>query len=228
LQYALQLSIGFCYERINEVKKILLASAAAGVLLSVSPALAEDAWCGRPTVFLGDTYDPDPVANVRVQYNPDYHTWNILMYSNGGRIVSRAQQYAITDYTSDEIRTWGGSLNRNHNLYMVGELHENGVYEEWLYDRSQHNRLDMHWAVRCQITYAPSPPVVEAAPPHVVHTVPVAPAPPVVQQQVVVAPAPSAPPVVTVAPVIVIPGVTGAGTIPAPPAEKPVKPEAGS
>jgi hypothetical protein len=217
----------------KQVKKILLASAAAGVLLSVSPALADDAWCGRPTVFLGDTYDPDPVANVRVQYNPDYHTWNILMYSNGGRIVSRSQQYAITDYTNDFQMKWGGVLNRNRNLYMVGELHENGVYEEWLYDRSQGNRLDMHWSVRCQVTYAPPPPpVVEAAPPHVVHTVPVAPAPPVVQQQVVVAPPPAAPPVVTVAPVIVIPGVTGAGQYPAPPAEKPAaqaaKPEAGS
>jgi hypothetical protein len=221
------------------VKKILLASAAAGVLLSASPALAEDAWCGRPTVFLGDTYDPDPVANVRVQYNPDYHTWNILMYSNGGRIVSRAQQYAITDYSADEVRTWGGSLNRNHNLYMVGELHENGVYEEWLYDRSQHNRLDMHWAVRCKITVAypngepPLRPGQQISPdwdprPVVVPVVPVAPAPapaPVIVQQQA---APAAPPVVTVAPVIVIPGVTGAGTIPAPTAEKVAPAEKGS
>jgi hypothetical protein len=223
------------------VKKMLLASAAVGVLLS-SPAFADDAWCGRPTVFLGDTYDPDPVANVRVQYNPDYHTWNILMYSNGGRIVSRSQQYAITDYTNDFQMKWGGSLNRNRNLYMVGELHENGVYEEWLYDHSQGNRLDMHWAVQCKVTYAypngepPRRPGQAVSPdwdPRPVHVVPVAPvapapapAPVIVQQQA--APAAAAPPVVTVAPVIVIPGVTGAGQYPAPPAEKPVKPEAGS
>jgi hypothetical protein len=200
--------IGSYYERVNQVKKMLLASAAiAGVLISVS-AKADDAWCGRPTVFLGDTYDPDPVTNVRVQYNPDYHTWNILLYSGGGRIVSRAQQYAITDHTNDFQMKWGGSLNRNRSLYMVGELHEDGVYEEWLYNRSQGNRLDMHWAVRCNVGYAPPAPAVEAVPPHVVHTVPVA-------------PAPAAPPIITVAPVIVIPGVTGAGTIPAPPAEKP-------
>jgi hypothetical protein len=192
-------------------------------------------------VFLGDTYDPDPVTNVRVQYNPDFHTWNILMYSGGGRVVSRAQQYAITDYTNDFQAKWGGSLNRNRNLYMVGELHDNGVYEEWLYDRSHGNRLDMHWAVRCKVavSYPNGEPPLRpgqqvspdwegtAAPPHVVHTVPVTPAP-TVQQQVVVAPAPAAPAPVVVAPVIVIPGVTGAGQYPAPPAEKPAPKADGS
>jgi hypothetical protein len=181
-------------------------------------------------VYLGDTYDSDPVVNVRVRYNPDFHTWNILMYSGGGRIVSRSQQYAVTDYTNDFQMKWGGSLNRNRNLYMVGELHENGVYEEWLYDRSQGNRLDMHWAVPCKVTFTPPPaqavrtvPVVPVVP--VAPVAPAAPAPVIVQQQA----APAAPPVITVAPVIVIPGVTGAGQYPAPPAERPVpKPEAGS
>jgi hypothetical protein len=220
------------------MKKILLASAAlAGVLLS-SSAHADDAWCNRPTVFLGDTYDPDPVTNVRVQYNPDYHTWNILMYSGGGRVVSRAQQYAITDYTNDFQMKWGGSLNRNRNLYMVGELRENGVYEEWLYDRSHGNRLDMHWAVRCKVDVPypnGEPPrrpgqqvspdwdpraTILVAPPAAVNAPRAAPAPVVVAPPAAQA-APPAPAPVVVAPVIVIPGVTGVGQYPAPPAERP-------
>jgi hypothetical protein len=149
--------------------------------------------------------------NVRVQYNPDFHTWNILLYSGGGRIVSRAQQYAITDYSNDFHSKWGGSLNRNRNLYMVGELHENGVYEEWLYDRSHGNRLDMHWAVQCRVSVPEpvrAPPVaVRPVPVPVPIPVPVAPAAPVqqtapVQQNgpVVVTPTPNNNITITVVP----------------------------
>ena len=104
-----------------------------------------------------------------------------------------------------------------------------GYYEERLYDRSRGNRLDVHLRAPCRLVVAnPPPPVAGPALP-VVPVVPVAPVQPppqsTIQQKVTVAPAQAAPPIVTVAPVIVIPGVTGAGQYPAPAAPKPEEKE---
>ena len=216
-----------------KVKSMIVAGV---ITLSLArAATGTELACGAPQVFIGDQpNDPNPVVSVDVSYQPSLHAWQVFHHHYNGMVAARAQQYAVEDWSDGVHTRWAGALNRNRALYMIAEAGVDqrtgvGYYEERLYDRSRGNRLDVHLRAPCRLVVAnPASPVAGPALP-VVPVVPVAPVQPppqsTIQQKVTVAPAQAAPPIVTVAPVVVIPGVTGAGQYPAPPAPKPEEKE---
>jgi predicted aspartyl protease len=130
--------------------------------------------CGAPKVFIGDEPgDRNPVVSVEVNYDSARHEWLIFHHHYNGLVAARNAQYAIEDWSNANQTKWGGSLNRNRYLYMVGELRRDGnnvFYVESLYNKQQNNRLDMQMATKCEPRYA-------AVQPQPVPTVPVQPAP---------------------------------------------------
>jgi hypothetical protein len=109
--------------------------------------------CGTPTVIVGDTPDDNPVTSIEVIYNATDHAWRIFHYRRNGLVVARNEQYAIQDARNDRKAQWQGSLNRNRNLYMIGEARRDShgvpIYMEWLYDRSKNNQLVMQMTTNC-------------------------------------------------------------------------------
>jgi clan AA aspartic protease (TIGR02281 family) len=115
-----------------------------------------DIICGPPRMLynLDQSPDTDPVVSVEVSYNPKDHAWRVFHHLRSGGVVSRTDQYAAVD-TSDGGRTqWTGTLNRNRSLYMVGEVkfdrQNHPLYNEWLYNRGQGNRLEMNLVAKCE------------------------------------------------------------------------------
>jgi len=109
--------------------------------------------CDAPHVFIGDEPDSNPVVSVEVSYRPDDHAWRIFHHRANGQVISRGEQYAITDWSDANKTQWTGSLYRNRFLYMIGEVKKNAngepIYNEWLYDRGKGNKLVMQMAARC-------------------------------------------------------------------------------
>ena len=68
---------------------------------------------------------------------------------------SRAtSNYAIQDWTNNRKTQWRGSLKRNRNLVMVGEVRQSAdnstfQYMEWIYDRSKNGALVMQMTAQC-------------------------------------------------------------------------------
>lgn len=115
-------------------------------------AHATDLVCEAPIVFIGaQNPDLDPVTSLEVSYTYATHAWQVFHHHASGLVAARMQQYAWEDATRGVWRGWAGSLNRNRSLYMVGRLSPTGYYEEWLYNRSQGNRLDVHLGAWCHV-----------------------------------------------------------------------------
>jgi hypothetical protein len=210
------------------MRKILLMSTA--VLMSTA-AHADMLHCGQAQVFPAE-YDPNPVVSTDVTFIPGTHVWNINHFRLDGSIVARQQQYGIVDWPYDaytDDARWTGDLLRDkyRNIHMVGMIRytNQGVfYEEQIYNRSHGNRMETRIVSRCEVIRA-------AAPPPMVHTVPVVPVVPV--------PVPVAPPAavqqngpVVVAPpssnnvtITIVPGTTWS---PTPKPEVKVEPKEGS
>ena len=134
------------------MKKYLIAAAITAAL--TASASAADFVCGAPRVALGDnSRDNNPVVNVEVRHNPDDHSWRIFHILRNGLIVSRSEQYSILDASGSGRTQWRGSLNRQRNLYMIGEIKVDDAgefgYMEWLYDRNKNNRLVMQSVADC-------------------------------------------------------------------------------
>jgi len=81
-----------------------------------------DLVCGAPRVFVGDEPDNNPVVSVEISYDPDNHAWRVFHRMVNGQVVSRGEQYGMTDWSDANQTRWTGSLNRNRSLYMVGEV----------------------------------------------------------------------------------------------------------
>jgi hypothetical protein len=147
------------------MKRLFLATAAL-IALAGSASAGPDVVCAAPRVFVGDTFDRNPVVRVEVTYFPDDHAWRVFHILQNGQIVSRGEQYAITDWSDKNKVQWTGSLNRNRNLHMIGEMKKNlkdghPVYIEWLYDRAKGDQLVMNMEADCQWNVAieqPTPP----------------------------------------------------------------------
>jgi len=125
--------------------KKLLMTAAALVLLSTT-AQAYEVTCGAPRMVFTTDRSPDlnPVVNVEVSYVPQEHQWRIFHRLADGRVVSRSEQYAITDGSTDNIAQWAGSHGRMRHLYMIGEVKRGpkGIeYHEWQYNRNTNTML---------------------------------------------------------------------------------------
>jgi hypothetical protein len=149
------------------MKRSLLLAAATLVLFSTA-ASAFELNCGAPHVALGDEPDNNPVVRVDIKYVPDDHSWRVFHTLRNGLVVSRSEQYAITDASNDRKTQWQGSLNRSRNLYMVGEVRRGGedgiLYLEWLYDRNKNGLLAMHASSRCAMAEPPLPTPTTSAP----------------------------------------------------------------
>jgi hypothetical protein len=234
---------GAARQRRSKVKKKLLLASA--VLVGLTGASNADVLrCGQARVWPAEI-DNNPVVSTDVSRDPDTHSWIILHHMADGSIASRNQQYGIVDwpYGADlDDSRWTGNLLRDprRNIHMVGMIkytNQGVFYEEQVYNRAHGDRMETRILARCEIVPAryepPAPPIPQGTilrgyPPAQAAPQP-APTPPPQQPTIIYQQAP-APAPVTVAPVIVIPGVTGAGVYPAPPAAQPAKPkeEAGS
>lgn len=137
-----------------KIMKRSLLAAAALLLISTASASAYELNCAAPRVALGDDFaDNNPVVSVEVQYYPEDHAWRVFHHRNDGLVVSRGEQYAIQDASTDYKAQWQGSLNRARHLYMIGEVKRvDGVllYTEWMYDRRKGNALVMQASARCK------------------------------------------------------------------------------
>jgi hypothetical protein len=134
------------------MKRSLLA-AAAMLLVSTVAAPAYELICSAPQTALGDERDDNPVVSIEIKFLPQEHSWRIFHHLQNGFVVSRSEQYAMVDASTDYKAQWQGSLNRQRNLYMIGEVKrvEDGiVYMEWMYDRSKGNRLVMQATAQCR------------------------------------------------------------------------------
>lgn len=133
-------------------KRPVLA-ATASLFISTATASALELNCGAPRVALGDDLrDINPVIGVTVRYLPDDHQWRVFHQLRNGLVISRSEQYTISDASDARRIQWQGSLNRARNLYMIGEVRrdEGGLgYMEWLYDRNKNNALVMQASARC-------------------------------------------------------------------------------
>jgi hypothetical protein len=114
--------------------------------------------CGTPSASPADP-DPNPVYKVEVSYNPDTRVWQIFHYRMDGSVVSRAQQYAIVDNSSEGVARWEGDLLRNPTLHMVGTVDPNGYYEERIWNKTL-GRWVVHIGAQCALQKQ-----IQAAPP---------------------------------------------------------------
>ena len=134
------------------MKRSLLAAAAL-LMLSTVAASAYDLTCAAPRVALGDdSADNNPVVGIEIKFIPEEHLWRVFHRLADGLVVSRSEQYAIQDASTDNKAQWQGSLNRARHLYMIGEVRRvDGalVYMEWMYDRKKGNQLVMQASARC-------------------------------------------------------------------------------
>jgi hypothetical protein len=99
-------------------------AAAAVLLIGTAAAQALELNCSAPRVALGDEPDNNPVVAVEIKYKAEDHAWRIFHHLRNGLVVARNEQYAIQDWTNNHKTQWSGSLNRNRNLVMVGEVRQ--------------------------------------------------------------------------------------------------------
>lgn len=144
------------------MKRSLLA-ATAMLLISTAAASAAptiyEAQCDAPVLTIGDDpRDHNPVTEISVLYTPTSGQWNVFHTLTTGYVVERSEQYLISDQTGGNIVRWQGTLIKNRNIVMVGELTRNQsgiVYSERQYDR---NRLIMSMSTHCvQVTQQAAP-----------------------------------------------------------------------
>jgi hypothetical protein len=66
-------------------------------------------------MFLGDDpRDHSPVVSVEISYDPNSRVWQIFYYLANGQMMSRAQQYAITDSSAEGLNEWEGPLPKDY------------------------------------------------------------------------------------------------------------------
>jgi hypothetical protein len=136
--------------------KILLIALVA--VLSCTAAHAGSMVCDAPQILFTsdarDYRDPNPVISTEVDHVGDQ--WSILHHLASGAVVARGDQYAVADVSDGSMTQWTGRLFKNRGLVMTGRAWVNtktgeGGYEEWLYNVSQGNRLDMHAVSKCRV-----------------------------------------------------------------------------
>jgi hypothetical protein len=152
------------------MKRTFLAATAMLLISTAAASASYNLHCDAPRVAVGDEPDNNPVVSVDVRYTPEDHAWRVFHNRRDGLVVSRSEQYSIQDASNDRKAQWQGALNRQRNLYMIGEVRRgegNAIfYYEWLYDRSRNNMLVMQATTRCATPAPPLPqPTSEAAPP---------------------------------------------------------------
>jgi clan AA aspartic protease (TIGR02281 family) len=98
----------------------------------------------------------------RVVYESDARTWTVEHHLPNGQVISRGEQYNVTDRTDSNRLQWSGTQYRNPRLHMIGEvmsLRATGepTYNEWLYDDAKGGALVLHTVALCRFD-KPAPP----------------------------------------------------------------------
>jgi hypothetical protein len=123
-------------------------------LLGTTSAQALDINCGAPLVDIGDArVGPGSTRDVRVAIDEGGLGWQVFQDLNDGRVISRADQYAVNDLRNPMVAkrlhydtAWAGLLNTNRNLMMEGRLYEQNYmlyYSEQLRDFKRNPQGDM-------------------------------------------------------------------------------------
>ena len=106
----------------------------AFLLATAAPVGAAQAWdiqCAQPLVIFGDNRPgPGMSTDVRVALDQDGKGWQVWHDLADGRIISRADQYAVNDLRNPAVAVgrlkqdtaWFGLLNGRPNLLMMGRL----------------------------------------------------------------------------------------------------------
>ena len=138
--------------------KRLMTTVAALALLTTT-AQAYEVTCGAPRMLFTTDNSPDtnPVIGVEVRYEPQDHQWRVFHTLRDGRVVSRSEQYSMTDASTDTYAQWQGSHGKMRHLFMIGEVKRgpNGIeYHEWQYNRNTNTML-MESKTLCRNVAAP-------------------------------------------------------------------------
>jgi predicted aspartyl protease len=134
--------------------RVLLAAALLGA--TALPAFAGNFECDQPRIFKGKV-GRNPVTSIFVHYDPNDGVWSISHTLADGKRINREDQYSVanrTDFNAPTTAAWGGSLNRNVNLYMEGQIfYADGAwqYEEDLWDTARGNIKVMQATATCHI-----------------------------------------------------------------------------
>jgi Aspartyl protease len=167
----------------------------AFLLATAAPVGAAQAWdiqCAQPLVIFGDNRPgPGMSTDVRVALDQDGKGWQVWHDLADGRIISRADQYAVNDLRNPAVAVgrlkqdtaWFGLLNGRPNLLMMGRLFdERGelIYLEELRDfrhdpsgillmRTQADcgpdRDGRRWAAVARVSFTPPPQAATIEPP---------------------------------------------------------------
>ena len=118
----------------------------AACALLTTTAQAYEVTCGAPRMLFNTDRSPDlnPVVGVEVRYEPSEHQWRVFHTLADGRVVSRSEQYSITDASDTNIAQWSGSHGKMRHLFMIGEVKRGpkGIeYHEWQYNRNTNTML---------------------------------------------------------------------------------------
>jgi hypothetical protein len=135
------------------MRRALLALCIA--LLGSTAARAIDINCGAPLVDIGDARQgPGSSRDVRIAIDEGGLGWQVFHDLNDGRVISRADQYAVNDLRNPHVSigklrrdtAWVGLLHTNRNLLMVGRLYEQNsmlYYSEQLRDFRRNSQGDV-------------------------------------------------------------------------------------
>jgi hypothetical protein len=155
-------------------------------------ARAWDIQCAQPLVIFGDNRPgPGTSTDVRVALDQDGNGWQVWHDLADGRVISRADQYAVNDLRNPSVAVgqlkkdtaWFGLLNGRPNLLMMGRLFdERGelIYSEELRDfrrdpngfllmKSQSDcgpdRDGRRWAAVARVSFPATPQTATLSPP---------------------------------------------------------------
>lgn len=152
------------------MKKLLLT--ATFVVATFAAASAIELKCNAPQMLAGeDATDTNPVVMVDVRH--DEQGWLVKHYLRNGEIVSRNDQYAISDMTNSSKTEWQGILYRNSKLFMTGTIKRMSatgqlIYVEELFKLGGAGGIELTMQSSAGCLRAPeAPPVAQAPAPRI-------------------------------------------------------------
>jgi len=122
----------------------------ATILAGMGSAHADSFICLQPMNMLST--QPLGGQSREIDVTKDGPTWRVFHWLNDGRLISREDQYDMTDRPGSEAM-WVGRHKRNPALVMAGHVmgsNEGISYQETLYDTAHGNRLVASILATCQ------------------------------------------------------------------------------
>jgi hypothetical protein len=130
------------------------AAQASGAPQPETGGLTGSLFCHAPRLLISSGQPhPNPIITSDVNY---YHGhWQVLHHLADGAVIARSNQYHMVDDSHGNILQWSGFMLRNSVLLMKGNAWANpqsgeAGYDEWIFDTSHDNRVEMHSTARCR------------------------------------------------------------------------------